>query len=169
MRRARNGRGFTLLELLIACGIIGIIAAIAVNNFYNAVQRARQKRTMADIRNIAVAWESRAVDVREYNAAANTVDLPAAQLTYAQANLLLVPTYMRTMSQADGWNSPLEFYTDFAIGAGRGASTYAVRSPGRDLIFSGTTYEDGPTTSFDCDIVYIGGQFVSWPEGTQQQ
>ena len=31
----------------------------------------------------------------------------------------------------------------------------------------GNTYTAGPTTSFDCDIVYSGGSFVVWPEGTQ--
>jgi hypothetical protein len=27
----------------------------------------------------------------------------------------------------------------------------------------------GPTTNFDCDIIYSNGTFVQYPEGVQQQ
>ena len=160
----REQRGFTILEVLIVVAIIGIIAAIAIANYLNSAQRTRQKRTMADIRSIGVAWESRAVDTKSYNAAGFT--MPAAALTYADITTLLSPTYMRNIPSADGWGHPLQFASDQAIG-GRPAAEYAIRSPGRDGVFSGNTYTAGPTNAFDCDIVYSGGSFVVWPEGTQ--
>src|SRR5947207_15987123 len=40
--------GFSIIELLVAVLIIGIIAAIAMGNYLNALNRAKQKRTMAD-------------------------------------------------------------------------------------------------------------------------
>ncbi|MFZ5788886.1 MAG: type II secretion system protein, partial [Acidobacteriota bacterium] len=58
----RRQKGFTLIELLIVVAIIGIIAAIAIPNLLNAINRGRQKRTMADIRSIATAIESYQVD-----------------------------------------------------------------------------------------------------------
>ena len=46
----RKDKGFTLIELLIVVAIIGIIAAIAIPNLLNAIDRGKQKRTMADLR-----------------------------------------------------------------------------------------------------------------------
>ncbi|HKB81490.1 MAG TPA: type II secretion system protein [Thermoanaerobaculia bacterium] len=161
-------RGFTLLEVLIVVGIVGILATIAIANYYNAIQRARQKRTMADVRSLALAWEARAIDVKTYNAAAIGFTMPGADLTYGEVSTLLSPTYMRNIPQFDGWNHPLDFATDLPIGGGPGAA-YAIRSAGRDGAFLSGSYTPGPTTNFDCDIVFSSGAFVVWPEGTQQR
>ena len=165
-RRTRNG--FTLIELMVVVLIIGIIAAIAAGNYMNAIQRAKQKRTMADIRAVAIAWESRAVDTRQYNAS-GMFSMPASTYTYTQMYQLLTPTYLANIPQTDGWNFPLDFAADQALGAARAASTYAIRSPGRDGKYLSGPYTEGPTTEFDCDIVYSGGQFLVWPEGIQQK
>ena len=65
----RRQSGFTLIELLIVIAIIGILAAIAIPNLLNAVQRGKQKRTMADMKALAVALEAYKVDNSVYPAA----------------------------------------------------------------------------------------------------
>ena len=159
-------KGFTILELLVVVGIIGIIAAIAISNYYNALQRSRQKRTMADMRSVALSWEARAVDVKQYNASGVTI--PSVAVTFAEINLMLSPTYIRNLPSADAWGNRFDFRLDQAIGSPVPAADYAIRSGGRDGRYQ-SAYVTGPTTDFDCDIVYSGGTFVVWPEGAQQK
>ena len=74
----RTDKGFTLIELLIVVAIIGIIAAIAIPNLLNAIDRGKQKRTMADMRSIGTAIESYAVDNNVYPVATTSTVLGPA-------------------------------------------------------------------------------------------
>lgn len=156
MTRRRGASGFTLIELLVVVAIIGILAAMGIMNYFNAIARARQKRTMADIRTIAQAWEARAVETRSYTAAG--FSFPSA-LVYEDVRDALVPTYIQRIPRVDGWGNPIEF--------GAIINLYGIRSPGRDGVYEGASYVPGSVDSPDGDIVFSNGNFVRYPEVMQ--
>ncbi len=65
-QRTARSTGFTLIELLIVVAIIAILAAIAVPNFLEAQVRSKVSRVKSDMRSLATALESYAVDNNRY-------------------------------------------------------------------------------------------------------
>jgi len=167
------GSGFTIVELMIVIGIIGILSAIIIPNYLNAINRAKQKTTMATMRSIAYAWEARATETKSYNAAATKYTLPSVQIDAGAVTSLLTPTYISLLPTTDGWGHPLDFRIDALPGSGQQAMAYSIRSRGRDGVLDNggktkSSYTFGTIKRFDCDIVFGSGTFVTEPQGVEQ-
>ena len=151
----KNQSGFTLIELLIVVAIIGIIAAIAIPNLLNAIDRGKQKRTMADIRSIGTACEEYSIDNNFYPVQTSQAAVGGG----GAVDSVLEPTYIKVVPDNDGWNRAIMY------GSATGGTAYTIRSFGKDGTKNGTT---GQTNNFACDIIFQDGQFVAWPQGIQQ-
>ena|SRR5213594_3784027 len=152
-RRARRHQaGFTLIELLIVVAIIGLIASIALPNLMKAMDRARQSKTLADMKAIGNALESYAVDNNTY----------PKGLTDANSQVLsgYVTLYLKSVPPADGWKNPWHIDTNST------GTVYTITSYGADGA-SGTN-PGGPTSDFNCDIIFTNNSFYQWPQGAQQ-
>ncbi len=150
----KRQKGFTLIELLIVVAIIGIIAAIAIPNLLNAINRGRQKRTMSDIRSIATALEAYSVDFNFYPKGLRHSSVTQTRRPY------IMPTFIKRLPTNDGWNQALQLIMD---GAGQSYTIYSQAKGGaRTALGTG-----GPKTDFADDIVFSNGQFYQWPEGMQ--
>ncbi len=141
-------KGFTLIELLIVVAIIGIVAAIAIPNLLNAVDKGKQKRTMANMRSIGTAIESYAVENASYPTANSAASLKAA----------IDPVYIKEMPSVDGWSNTFQVEAS--------ATSYTVYSQGKDG--AGNICSVGLTGNFNDEICFVNGQFQRYPQGPQQ-
>jgi general secretion pathway protein G len=145
-----QSRGFSLIELLITLVVIGVIAAISLPNLMAAIDKGKQKRTMADLRSIGTAVEAYAVDNSKYPVAS---DASTLALTISGSS-----SFVKVMPQLDGWDHP--FVVDSE------ATAYTISSSGKDGAPSGCVIGT-LTTRFDPDICFSHGQYIQYPVGPQ--
>lgn len=150
VRRPSSSRGFTILELLIVVAVIGVVAAIALPNVVSAIQRARQSRTMTDMRTIGGALVLYEQDYVDY-------PIEASLGSVEDLRTFLQP-YMGDFRSTDGWRRPYWYTSD--------GHFYTLISYGLDGN-ADPPYTKGPTHRFEDDIVMSEGIFIQWPEGVQ--
>ena len=173
IQRARSQKGFTLIELLIVVAIIGIIAAILIPNLLDALQKAKQKRTVGDIRSVGTAWFSWLTDqvgaasagANQYSFSFTGSDMDGDGLLstlYSSASMF----YIQKVPNNDGWGNAYHYAAALTPLEDK---VMGIRSQGRDGDFATSTYTMGPfvATNYGQDIVWADGFFVRYPAGAQ--
>ena len=141
MTRTRQN-GFSLIELLIVVAIIGIVSTIAVPQLMDAIDRGRQRRTMADMRSLSTANGTYRVDAG----------------LYAETLAALSPNYMIEIPGGDGWGNEWLY-------ASLGARGYAIDSLGADGLEGPAPPEPWINDPYDPDLRLVSGAFTQAPTG----
>jgi hypothetical protein len=142
-----------------------------------ATNAEAQKRTVSQIRNTGTAMFSWLTD-QVGAAAAGQSQMPDEKrvsldryppLSRAELQEILVPQYIQTVPERDGWGNPYEYFLNVEDPLAPNVMT--IRSAGKDGRFQGIEYT---VTSFDPDdldqdIVWSDGFFVRWPERKPEQ
>ncbi len=127
------------LFVLIAC------TAIALPNYLSARNRQRQKRSMSDLRHLAVALMEYEKDNSEY-----------PQVGIGSLEALLAPEYLGSATTIDAWGNPFEYASN--------GSTFELRSwgsDGRKEALPGGDKQHG----FKFDLIIRDGSFWQFPHG----
>ena len=142
-----NQSGLTAVELLVVTVIIGIVASIATAAFTGALDRAKQRSTMADIQIIARAIAAYSVDHHE---------LPDDSGGLESVKALIVPYSKQAFPTKDHWGHEIHYDRD-------SQNNYTLESFGKDG-FNGPDYAWDGKFDYTRDIVMYNGVFVAAPE-----
>lgn len=143
----RGHRGFTLVELLVTVAIIGIVSAIAIANLANALDKSKQRKSMATMRNLSTALQAYESDNSRF---------PSDSISMQQLQALLSPDLFNSVKVTDGWGYDLNYETNL--------SSFTLESYGDDAADGPADITYDTRFEFDYDIVMIDGIFISSPE-----
>ena len=143
--RPSGSAGFSLIELLVTLVVLAIITTITIGVVLGAHEKAKQGATVADMRGIATAIESYAVD--------NTRP-PATVADFTVMEQLLEPYHTSTVPVRDHWGHLYSYEAE--------NGDYTIVSFGKDGV-DGLDISPATRTEFERDIVFSNGRFVAAP------
>lgn len=145
--RRRDEAGFTLIELMVVVVILGVVAALAIVALVGALDRAKQRATMADMRSVSKAIEAYSVDN-------GFVPSDAGGLEGAADDL--VPYAITVLPVNDHWGHPYVYSAPTP-------NDYTILSYGKDGI-DGEDITISTRFDYNRDLMIVNGLFVAAPE-----
>jgi len=144
---SKSAKGFTLIELLVVVAIIGILGAIAIPALQTALDKSRQRTTMADMRSIATGVQLYDIDQSIY---------PSDGITVSALVTVLLPHTKNPLPTKDRWLHDFGYHSD-------SHTWYSLESFGKDGI-DGVDITAATRLQFDLDMVFATGHFANSPE-----
>jgi len=139
--------GFTLIDLLVSITIIGIVAMLVVPQLLMAFDRARQRRTMGDMKNLSTALSTYQLD--------NSGDYPSTGDGLAG----LTPDYYAGIPD-DGWGVAYSYIG--VTGRGR-VCGYLLTGLGSDGAVGPASPDPWVGDFFEPDVKLVSGVFHAAP------
>lgn len=156
------------IPVALALSGLSFLLWIIVSNVLVARDRSREKRTLADMRTIATAWEARATNTNSYaigirpdpDVASDVQSFGKLQsVTVAQLARVLEPAYAKKLPRVDAWGRPFDIRIGGFDKEGH-AAHYAIRSSGKNRTVDADAYEPGTITDANDDLLFSDGTFV---------
>lgn len=123
-QRQRTGAGFTLLELLIALLIVGLLVGVVAQNLFGNVSKAERTAARDQIDALSKALDTYRLDMGSFP----TTDQGLGALTKAPSGATRWKgPYLKKEVPLDPWNNPYQYKAP-----GNNGQPYEIRSLGRD-------------------------------------